>query len=60
MKGVPLGIINQQVWSRKAENLGIAKKRRQRETQEKESQRWLDGLSATQTLIPKEIQIVTN
>lgn len=59
IKGVPLGIINQQVWSREAENLGIAKKRRQRETQEKESQRWLDGLSATQTLIPKEIQIVT-
>ncbi|MEH2212307.1 IS4 family transposase [Nostoc sp.] len=59
INGVPLGIINQQVWAREPENLGIAKKRRQRETQDKESQRWLDGLSATQTLIPKEIQVVT-
>lgn len=59
VKGVPLGIINQQVWTREAENLGIAKKRRQRETQEKESQRWLDGLEATQTLIPKQTQVVT-
>ncbi|MBE9105485.1 hypothetical protein IQ229_11190 [Nostoc cf. edaphicum LEGE 07299] len=44
IKGVPLGIINQQVWSREAENIGIAKKRRQRETQEKDSSslvRWI-------------------
>jgi len=59
IKGVPLGIINQQVWTREAENLGIAKKRRQRETQEKESQRWLDALETTQTLIAKDIQVVT-
>ena len=50
--GVPLGIINQQVWARDKKNLGIAKKRHQRETKEKESQRWLDGLSVTQKLIP--------
>lgn len=59
INGVPLGIINQQVWAREQENLGIAKKRRQRETQEKESQRWLNGLEVTQTLIPKEIKVVT-
>ena len=57
--GIPLGIINQQVWAREPENLGIAKKRRQRETQEKESQRWLDSLSTTQKLIPKEVIVVT-
>ncbi|MFN6481606.1 MULTISPECIES: hypothetical protein [unclassified Nostoc] len=34
INGVPLGIINQQVWAREQENFGIAKKRRQRETQE--------------------------
>jgi hypothetical protein len=39
--------------------LGIAKKRRQRETQSKESQRWLNGLEVTQTLIPKEMKVVT-
>lgn len=57
--GVPLGIINQQVWAREQENLGIAKKRRQRETEEKESQRWLDSLNTTQQLIPEEITVVT-
>lgn len=59
INGVPLGIINQQVWARDIKNLGIAKKRRQRETREKESQRWLDGLEATQQLIPKDKIVVT-
>lgn len=59
INGVPLGLTNQQVWAREPENLGIAKKRRQRETQQKESQRWLDGLKVTQQLIPKDIQVVT-
>jgi Transposase DNA-binding/Transposase Tn5 dimerisation domain len=58
-EGVPLGILEQQVWARECENLGIAKKRRQRETQEKESQRWLDALTATQQWLPKPIQVVT-
>jgi hypothetical protein len=57
--GVPLGIIEQQVWAREQENLGIAKKRRQRERQQKESQRWLDGLENTQTLIPSSIKVIT-
>lgn len=59
INGVPLGIINQQVWTRDIEELGIAKKRRQRQTQEKESQRWLDGLEQTQELVPAEIKVVT-
>ncbi|MBP5976676.1 hypothetical protein HW132_29070 [Brasilonema sp. CT11] len=44
INGVPLGVINQIVWARVPENLGIAKKRRQRETQEKDSSslvRWI-------------------
>lgn len=56
INGVPLGIINQQVWARVPENLGIAKKRRQRETSEKESQRWLDAYTATQQLTPKRFK----
>lgn len=59
INGVPLGIAFQQVWARDIENLGIAKKRRQRETQDKESQRWLDGLKVTQQLVPKEKIVVT-
>lgn len=58
-EGVPLGIVNQQVWARDIEDLGVAKKRRQRETQDKESQRWLDGLNLTQGLIPEETIAVT-
>lgn len=57
--GVPLGLLNQQVWARDLENLGIAKKRRQRPTQDKESQRWLDGLNLTQQLVPTELIVVT-
>ncbi|BDA69462.1 transposase [Calothrix sp. PCC 7716] len=57
--GVPLGIVNQLVWARNIEDLGIAKQRHQRKTEEKESQRWLDGLEQTQELIPSEIIVVT-
>ena len=59
INGVPLGIINQQVWARDIENLGIAKKRRQRQTNEKESQRWLDSLQLTQKLVPSHTQVIT-
>ena len=41
--GIPLGLINQYVWAREEKNLGIAKQRKKRETEEKESQRWLDS-----------------
>lgn len=57
--GIPLGLINQYVWAREEENLGIAKLRRKRETKEKESQRWLNSLSDTQQQIPEDIQVVT-
>ncbi len=57
--GVPLGIIEQQVWTRELANLGIAKKRREREIKEKESHRWLAGLKVTENLIPSDIQVVT-
>ncbi len=57
--GVPLGVIDQQIWAREKETIGIAKQRRQRETQDKESQRWLDALAVTQQVIPPDIQVVT-
>lgn len=58
-QGVPLGLIDQKVWSRPVENKGIAKQRRQKETKDKESQRWLDSCRQTEKLIPKSIQVVT-
>lgn len=57
--GIPLGLLSQYVWAREEKNLGIAKRRYQRETKEKESQRWLDSLSDTQEKIPEDIQVVT-
>lgn len=58
-QGVPLGVIDQQVWAREKETIGIAKQRRQRETKDKESQRWLDAATVTQQVIPQDIQVVT-
>ena len=58
-QGVPLGIIEQKVWSRKEEELGKAEQRKQKPTAEKESQRWLDALMKTDTIIPEEVQFVT-
>jgi len=45
-QGVPLGLLHQQVWIREPEQLGKRTLRRQRATADKESQRWLDGLTA--------------
>lgn len=59
IKGVPLGIIDQQIWVRNIEDLGKAKKRHQKQTEEKESQRWLDGLERTNKLLAKETKIIT-
>lgn len=57
--GVPLGVLHQQVWARDIANLGKKHQRHQKPIQDKESQRWLTALEATQTLIPSEIVVVT-
>lgn len=59
IKGVPLGLVDQQVWARAPENKGIAKQRRTREIKDKESQRWLDAYSKTEIVIPQETEVVT-
>jgi hypothetical protein len=58
-QGIPLGIIEQQVWSRKEEELGKAEQRKQKPTAEKESQKWLDALITTELIIPESVQVVT-
>jgi len=45
--GVPLGIIRQFTWVRPIQQLGKRHRRRKTALKEKESQRWLDGLTAT-------------
>jgi hypothetical protein len=45
--GVPLGVIRQFTWVRPLTQLGKRHRRRKTALKEKESQRWLDGLTAT-------------
>jgi hypothetical protein len=58
-QGVPQGLIHQQVWARDPKTFGKKHKRRKLATKDKESQRWLDTLSATQEAIPEDIQVIT-
>ena len=58
-KGVPLGVLHQQVWARDIETIGKKHQRHKKETKDKESQRWLTALDATQSGIPQEIGVVT-
>jgi hypothetical protein len=46
--GVPLGLLEQQAWTRSPSELGKRRTRNQRATAAKESQRWLDGLAAVE------------
>jgi hypothetical protein len=57
--GVPLGLLHQRVWARDTATLGKKHQRHKKETKDKESQRWLTALEATQTAIASEIDVVT-
>ena len=56
--GVPLGLIHQEVWARDTEEKGKAKKRARLATKDKESQRWLNSLQASQSAIPANIRVL--
>lgn len=58
-QGVPLGIIEQLLWARKEEELGKSEQRKQKSTADKESQKWLSALKATDSIIPPSVQVVT-
>jgi hypothetical protein len=55
-EGVPLGILHQHIWARDPQTQGVKHQRHQRTTAQKESQRWLEGLSATQHQIPAGVK----
>lgn len=59
VEGVPQGLIHQKVWSRNPKTKGKKHERRKLETKDKESQRWLDTLSASQEAIPEGINVIT-
>jgi hypothetical protein len=55
--GVPLGIVHQQHWQRDRATPG-RQTRRQRVTADKESQRWLTGLTLSEVAIPAACRVV--
>ncbi|HBE18628.1 MAG TPA: IS4 family transposase [Cyanobacteria bacterium UBA11149] len=59
IEGVPLGIIDQYVWARDSKELGKSAQRSQKLTEEKESQRWLDALKNTLSIMPNSREVVT-
>jgi hypothetical protein len=57
--GVPLGPLHQHTWTRDPACLGKRALRNKRETADKESQRWLDALAATEAALPHEQTVIT-
>lgn len=57
--GVPLGLLNQQVWTRDFKELGKKHLRHKKDIKDKESQRWLTALGATEKVIPAQTTVVT-
>jgi hypothetical protein len=57
--GVPLGILDQQVWARDPAKKGTRHQRRKRPIEEKESFKWLQGLRATLQDLPQQVCVVT-
>jgi hypothetical protein len=58
-QGVPLGLIHQEVWSRDPQQRGKKQQRHRLETREKESQKWLNALEATEAQLPQGLKVVT-
>jgi len=59
VEGLPLGLVHQEVWTRDPAQLGISNRRSQRETKDKESQRWLTALAASQEAVPVGVCTLT-
>lgn len=57
--GVPQGLLQQAVWARDPEDVGKRHRRRQRETADKESQRWLTAVQGTEDVVPIDASVVT-
>jgi hypothetical protein len=56
---VPLGVLHQEVWVRDLAQLGKKHQRHKRPLQDKESQRWLTALLATEQAIDESVRVVT-
>jgi hypothetical protein len=57
--GVPLGLLDQQVWVRAPEVVGRKHQRKKQPIEEKESYKWLKGLQASLKDMPAQVCVVT-
>jgi Transposase Tn5 dimerisation domain/Transposase DNA-binding len=53
-EGLPLGVLHMQLWARDPAQPGQRHDRRKKNTAEKESQKWIDGLEGTEAALPEE------
>lgn len=56
--GVPLGILDKEIWIRPLEEAGKKAKRKTKLLEEKESYRWLQALKRVEALVPKDTEVV--
>lgn len=57
--GVMLGVLDEHVWSRPLADRGKAAARHTRPIEEKESQRWINALQASEAAVPEDVPMVT-
>jgi hypothetical protein len=56
--GVPLGLLDQEVWVRDEKEIGKRHRRRERPIEEKESYKWLKGLENSTRGVPADLKVV--
>jgi hypothetical protein len=59
VKGIVLGILDQNIWARDIAQMGKTKRRNQRPISEKESNRWIEGLQHCERLLADCKKIIT-
>lgn len=57
-EGVPLGLLDQQVWARDEEEQGGREPRRKRAPDEKESWKWRTGAEACEARLPEQVPFI--
>lgn len=58
-QGVPLGLVDQHIWVRPPEQMGIKATRRQRPIEDKESGRWIQALRSSEAVLSGVRRMVT-
>lgn len=53
--GIPVGLLNQLIWSRESSELGKSAKRKQKPFEEKESYKWYEGIKSVNELLGEQM-----